>query len=433
MVGSPLVIAEKARARLQSVLTSLRDGRPEDVQRQAGLNHLPPESDVVITPCEVNELHGTGTLLLRIFPDWSSIVSLRTSNFYNGEQAFGAAQLCLPLAQASGPEISSWLKWYLGRTSVRRIVSLPYLPADVLVTLALKRMFDAPLCTYIMDDKNVCAEGISDSLMQELLANSELRLVISPEMQEAYGKKYGMKFWQLPPLVPQELIRTAPVQLPADADPRRGVLLGNIWGQRWLEMLRKSFRDTGYQVDWYCNDKNPGSLLFTRAELKADGITLRDPIQEPELPATLSRYAYAVVPSDTLDGQSPPAVQAIAELSLPSRIPTIVTTSHLPILVLGHPNTSAARFVERFQLGAIVPYEAAAVRRALENLLQSESQSQIRKRAAAVSASFSAAGSADWIWRSLERGEACDLTYENLMPSSNGRGPNGAGGTLPYR
>ncbi len=34
MVGSPLVIAQKARARLQAVLTSLQDGRAEDVQGQ---------------------------------------------------------------------------------------------------------------------------------------------------------------------------------------------------------------------------------------------------------------------------------------------------------------------------------------------------------------------------------------------------------------
>ncbi len=384
------------------------------------LNYLPSPADVVITPCEVNELHGTGTLLLRMFPDSSSIISLRTSNFYNGTQAFGAAQLCLPLAQASGPEISSWLKWYLAGTSVRRIVTFPYMPADVIVAITVKEMFNVPLCTYVMDDKNVCAEGISDSLMEVLLAKSDLRLVISPEMRSAYEKKYRMKFWLVPPLVPEELIRTNPVQLPEGVDSGRGVLLGNIWGQRWLELLRGTFRGSGYQVDWYCNDKNPSSLIFDRDELEADGIRLRDPIQEPDLPAILSGYAYAVVPSDTLDGQSPSAVRAIAELSLPSRIPTIVATSHLPVLVLGHPTTAAARFVDRFQLGVVVPYDRQAVQAALAGLLTSESQSRIRKRAAALSANFSAASSADWIWRSLEKGEACDLRYENLMPAING-------------
>jgi hypothetical protein len=150
--------------------------------------------------------------------------------------------------------------------------------------------------------------------------------------------------------------------------------------------------------------------------MEEDGIRLLDPVAEADLPAILSKYSYAVVPSDTLDGQSPPSVQAIAELSLPSRIPTILATSHLPILVLGNARTSAGRFVERFQIGAVAAYEADAVRTALDRLLKPESQARIRNRAAALSGSFSAEGAADWIWSSLKAGEACDPTYEELIP-----------------
>jgi hypothetical protein len=189
-------------------------------------------------------------------------------------------------------------------------------------------------------------------------------------------------------------------------------------GQRWLDLLRNTFRDSGYQIDWYCNQKSPRALSFDRADLEKDGIRLLEPIPESDLPAILSQYSYAIVPSDTLDGKSPPSVQAIAELSLPSRIPFMLATAHLPILVLGHPETSAARFVERFKFGAVIPYDADAVRIALERLSEPEIQSGIRHRAAALSASFSARGSADWIWRSLQAGEACDLIYEKLMPSS---------------
>ncbi|MGH7916277.1 MAG: hypothetical protein ACREQE_02320 [Candidatus Binataceae bacterium] len=210
---------------------------------------------MVITPCEVNELHGTGALLLRMFPDSSSIISLRTSNFYDGEQTFGAARLSLPLAQASRPR------------------------------------------------NHLVAEMVPDR-------------------------------------------------------------------------------------------------------------HLRAPIPEAQLPEVLSQYPYAVVPSDTLDGQSPPSVRAIAELSLPSRIPTMVATSHLPILVIGHPRTRAARFVERFDLGAVVPYEREAVRAALGRLMTAERQSQIRRRAANVSESFSARDSSDWIWRSPQAGQPCGLRYE---------------------
>jgi hypothetical protein len=412
MVGDPLVIAEKARARLRSVVTSLREGRR--MKEKAIL--LPSSADVVVTPCEVNELHGTGTLLFRIFSDSSSIVSLRSSNFYDVPQVFGAANFCLPLARVSRAEIAAWVKWWLAGTSVRRVICFPYLPADPIVALAVREAFNVPLCTYIMDDKNVCAEGISDSLMQELLSKSRLRLVISPEMRLAYTKKYGMKFWLLPPLVPEQMIRRNPVHSSNGNNLRRGVLLGNIWGQRWLDALRAAIRTSGYQVDWYCNHKNPRSLVFDRAEMEQDGIRLLDPVAEADLPAILSKYSYAVVPSDTLDGQSPPSVQAIAELSLPSRIPTILATSHLPILVLGNARTSAGRFVERFQIGAVAAYEADAVRTALDRLLKPESQARIRNRAAALSDSFSAEGSADWIWSSLKAGEACDPTYEELIP-----------------
>ncbi len=224
MVGSPLIIAEQARARLQSVLTSMKEGRGADFNQQSKLR-LPSPADLIITPCEVNEQHGTGTLLLRIFPDSRSIISLRTSNFYDGRQNFGAAQLCLPLAQAARPEITSWLKWYLTGATIRRIVCLPYLPADVSVALTAKAMFDVPLCTYIMDDKNVCVDGISDGLMIELLEKSDLRLVIGPEMREVYEKKYQMKFWVMPPLVADEIIRRVPVPTPDGVDHRRGVLL----------------------------------------------------------------------------------------------------------------------------------------------------------------------------------------------------------------
>src|SRR5260370_27033744 len=126
MVGSPLLIAEKARTRLQSVIASFREGRP------ANLNviRLPNPADVVVTPCEVNELHGTGTLLLRIFKDSSSVVSLRTSNFYDLPQTFGAANVCMPLAQAPRCDALSCVKWRLSTTSALRIVCLPYPRAD---------------------------------------------------------------------------------------------------------------------------------------------------------------------------------------------------------------------------------------------------------------------------------------------------------------
>ncbi len=419
MVGSPLLIAEKARARLRSAVNALRDGLPANFNTL----RLPSPADVIVTPCEVVDLHGTGILISRIFRDSSSIVSLRTSNFYDVPQTFGAANFCLPLAQVSRRDVNSWVKWWLSNTTVRRVICLPYLPADPLVAISVKEMFAAPLCTYIMDDKNVCADGISDSLLEELLAKSSLRLVISPEMRAAYEKKYRMKFWLVPPLVSEELVTRTPLSAPEGVDSRHGVLIGNVWGQRWLDLLRSTFRGSGYKIDWYCNQKNPRALVFERSELERDGIRLLDPVSDTSLPPILAKYAYAIMPSDTLDGQSPEAVQAIAELSLPSRIPFVTATSHLPTLVLGSPRSAAARFVARFGLGEVVPYETDAVRAALDRLLKPEAVSLIRRRSAEISGSFSAQDGAEWIWRSLAGGRACDLRYERLMPPADDEHP----------
>jgi hypothetical protein len=417
MIGSPLVIAEQARARMNAVLDKLKQGKDIGTSGLIKMRRTLQEADIVITSCEVGPAHGTGTLLLRLFPDSSEIISLRTSNFYDGTQEFGGAQHCLPLTQSSGPEIASWVKWCVAGTRVRRIMVLPYLPPDPLVALATQEITGAPLCTYVMDDKNVCAEGIEDGAMLRLLEQSRLRLVISPEMRDRYAAKYGLDFYVVPPLVPETLLRREPVFPPSGTNPRHGVLLGNVWGQRWLDMLRGCLRGSGYSVDWHCNQKKPAGLSFERSELAKDGIIFHEPVAEAGLPALLARYPFALVPTDALDGFSPPSVRAIAELSLPSRIPTMICMAHLPVLVVGSPATCAARFIGRFGLGDVVPYEQASITDALARLNQPAAQSTIRRRAAALAGRLSTEGSAEWIWQSLAMGRARDRRYEDLMPA----------------
>jgi len=421
MIGSPLLIAEKARARMQAILSGEVDAA--DSIEEVDLSSLPDSTDLLITAVEVNPLHGTGTLLLRMFPDQKSIISLRSENFYDGVTDFGCVKLRLPLAQATRPAISAWLKSSLVDVNVRRILCVPYTPAEANVALAAHDLFAAPLVVYVMDDKNVCADGITDNLMRELLSTSKLRLVIGPEMRDVYEEKYGMPFWVMPPVVADHIIKREAAPPAPGIDPRRGVLLGNIWGQRWLDMLRQIFRGSGVTIDWYCNQINPPGLEYDRDELAADGIVQRNPIGEDDLPKVLGDYAFAVVPTDTLDGLSPPSVRAIAELSLPSRMVTMMATSHLPMLVIGSPATSAAGFVERFDLGAIAPYGRAEVLASIEALTTPDRQADIRARAARLSGHFTAAGAGDWIWRSLRAGQPITSVYEDLMPrhSANAR------------
>jgi hypothetical protein len=421
MIGSPLLIAEKARGRLQAILSGQVDAAEsiEDID----LSSLPDSTDLVITACEVNSLHGTGTLLLRIFPDQKSIISLRSEDFYDGVQDFGCVKLRLPLAKAARPVIAAWLKSSLVGVNVRRIICVPYTPAEATLALAAQDVLGVPLGVYIMDDKNVCADGISDDLMRELLDRARLRLVIGPEMRDVYEAKYGMPFWVMPPVVADHIVKRGATPLPPGIDLRRGVLLGNIWGQRWLDMLRRIFRGTGVTIDWYCNQLNPPGLEYDRDELAADGIVQRDPIAEDDLPKALGEYAFAVVPTDTLDGLSPPSVRAIAELSLPSRMVTMMATSHLPMLVIGSPATCAAGFVQRFGLGNVAPYDRAAVLASVENLINPDRHSDIRSRAAQLSEQFTAAEASDWIWRSLDAGQPITSKYEDLMPRRGANTP----------
>jgi FkbM family methyltransferase len=337
-----------------------------------------------------------------------------------GREEFGAARFCLPRTGLSRFEIYKQVMEWLKGANIRRVFCSPYLLEDVITAMAVKDLFGAPLCTYIMDDQNVCSSGIPDVLMKELVAKSDLRLTISPEMRIAYEKKYRQKFWLLPPLVPADLIPVKSSNTFSKGAGARGVLVGNIWGQRWLDLLRESFRNSGHRIDWFCNQKSPAFLKFDRTELENDGITMRDPLPECLLASILPQYAYAVVPSGPLDDHNSPGLQAIAELSLPSKIPFLFAIGNLPILVLGHPQTAAARCVDRLQIGAVAPYKVEAVREAVAELLTAHTQQAIRRRAAAAAKTFSAAGAAEWVWQSLENRVPVDLRFEKLMPVRKG-------------
>ncbi|MFM7353118.1 MAG: hypothetical protein ACKO1G_08720, partial [Microcystis aeruginosa] len=61
--------------------------------------------DIIVSSNEINEQHGVGVLLKRIFPDTSGIVSLRTTNLYGGDQDFGVQNFCLDVCGCSYGEI----------------------------------------------------------------------------------------------------------------------------------------------------------------------------------------------------------------------------------------------------------------------------------------------------------------------------------------
>lgn len=371
-------------------------------------------ADAVITPNEVNEKHGTGVILRRFFPDSSNILSIRSQSHYGSEQIFGAARIQIAHAGLSKEQSLDRMRYCLNGSTVRRILSVPYNSDDLVSAIALKTMFNVPLCTYLMDDNNIGSHGISDELMREALEKSQLRLAISPEFRDAYEAKYGGRIYLLPPLVNGSLLQTTPA-VPENDYLRNftGVLLGNVWSQQWLERLRATVKAAGIHLHWYGNTK-ASWLKYTPEQLEQDGITNCGFIPEDELIRRLKTYPYAIIPSGSLDEQDDRP--EIARLSQPSRMPYLMAVANIPMVVLGSPETAAARFVKRFQVGNVSPYEGPSLRQAVESICQVEEQWFFRRNAAEKGAFFSLDDPGKWIWDSLAKGEPVDQKFEHLMP-----------------
>ncbi len=410
--------AAGARARLKELQGSqlvLPEDPPSEQLRTLVTRNLQAlrGASAVITGNEVNERHGTGVLVRRLFSGCSNLFSVRSRDDYGGEHDFGDESVLIAHRDLSRYQVFFNVIQGLRGTTCGRITCIPYYASDVLTAIALKDLFGVPLCTYIMDDHNVYSDGISDELMTELLHKSDLRLAISTQMRDAYERKYGLKFWILPPIVQPELIRTEPESPePKVLQAKTGILIGNVWGEHWLEKLRRTVRASGLKIDWYAS--LPSWRDLSAAELERDGIKLCGFLPEAELVPRLKQYAFAVLPSGTLDASDDK--QAIARLSLPTRVPFLMATAGLPVVVLGSPETAAADFVTRFGIGAVTGYDPTGFRKAVESLSTPESQRQIRERAAKAAPAFAATGVGEWLWESLKRGEPWDERFESLLP-----------------
>jgi FkbM family methyltransferase len=411
-----------------------RKPRPEQ-----GVEPLPPESigqaDAIVTVNEVTDRHGTGVILDRIFGASPNILSIRSTNLY-GEHKLGAAQLRFGQEGLTRAESFHRVLYALNGATVQRVLCVPYQPDELITSIVLKELFGAPLCVFVMDDNNIFSRGIPDDLMREALEKASLRLAISPELRNAYEQKYNLKFWLVPPVVGANAVRRAP-QIPAGKlqQDRVGVLVGSLWSRVWLEKLRRTVKDAGLQVHWYGNSKAWASKVSAR-ELLGDGIVDGGFLPEAELTEKLKEYPYAIVPSGTLDEQDDRP--EIARLSLPTRLPYLVAAANIPMIALGNPNTAAARFLARFQVGKTVPYDGAKLRQAVEEICQPAEQSDLRGNAAGLAPLFSAEGLDSWIWKALAEGEPGDerfeqafyRTWNDIVPYLDAPSPKDLGGDL---
>jgi FkbM family methyltransferase len=366
------------------------------------------DADVIITTNEVTDRHGTGVILNRIFAGSRNLLLIRSTNLYQVHSLKGR-RLCFSHEGLSRAQSFEQVLHALNGSTVKRVLCVPFLPDELITAIALKELFGVPLCTYLMDDNNIYARGIPDELMREALSKSSLRLAISPEMRDQYEKKYSLKFWVLPPVVGNESRPPSDTNYAEYPQTNDGVLVGSLWSRRWLERLRQTNREAGMRLDWYGNTQAPW-LKLNPGELQNDGIIDCGFLPEPELRERMRQYAYAVIPTGTLEeGDDRPE---IAQLSLPTRMPFLLAACRMPMIVLGSAQTAAARFVERFGVGTVSPYEPARLRQAIETITQPAEQARLRQQAARYAPMFFADGLARWIWQSVERGEPCDERFE---------------------
>lgn len=421
---------------------------------QEGGSKYPACERVVIAPCEINARHGTGLLIQYLIADLGQVATVNSMRCYNDDRAHSRVHHYLPSHKMSRHQIYDQVYEWFGAAPPKQAYVVPYFESDLLVSMALRDLFHTKIALHIMDDNCLFGSEIAADVAEEAISKSDVLLVISPEMRQAYEQRFGRKAWILPPIVPQNLIpgqlvlpqfpaanaATAAASQPSvkrqwwrqitnvfrrqesvtanATELPRGILIGNIWDRAWLEQLRKTIRDSGLQVDWYSNNPEAVWLKDSVKDLAADGIHLHDSLWGQALVDELRKRPFALMPSGQLTGEG--SRESIARLSLPSRIPFVVSTAHLPVIALGSPETAAAKFVQRFELGVSIDYDGVALRQAVQTLLQPQQQQEIRQRAQKLSQTFSAEGLENWLWQSVEKQQPADSRFEDLFPPKPG-------------
>ncbi len=370
--------------------------------------------DVVITTNEINDRHGTGVIVQRILQGRRNIFSLRFRNDW-GDPQFGDWNLCLRQSGSAPwetirPEAFRNILRLFGGHKVRNVLCVPFLVDEPMAAIALHEVFGARLCAYVMDDQNVAANVIPDVLMREFLQRCSLRLATHPELRAAYEKKYGLPFFLLPAVAPDNLIARQPTQ-PVTVGTR-GAMLGSFWDQSWFDRLCAALEPTGYSITWFGNHRSP-FVKFPQEQLSRARITPRGIVSEERLAAELPEYPFVIVPTGTFD----PAEKnlSIASLSLPGRIPLATAVSQTPILVVGSASTCGSRFVKHFGIGETAPYDSRKLKDAMDRLGSAKNQVEMRNNAARIAPAFSDKGVVEWLQQSMELGRAADNRFEDAF------------------
>jgi hypothetical protein len=371
--------------------------------------------DVVISHGEINDQHGTGPLVKRIFRERRGIFSIRFRDDW-GIHQFGDWHVKLPLRDRTRAECFGEVLRVLRGRKVRSVTCVPFVAGEILTSIAIKEAFEAKLCLWIMDDQNVAVNAIPDALMRECLEKCSLRLTTHPELRAAYQEKYGLPTYILPAVVPERLVSTNPSEPAYGEKARRGALLGSFWDQSWFNRLCSVLEPCKYSIDWYGQNRSPW-MKFPPKDLDRAGIRPFGIVPEDQLAVELRKYPFVIAPVGALDEKE--RHSAVARLSLPGRILFAAAVANTPVLVVGSDLTCGAHFVKHFGIGVVAPYDAPAVAAAMDYLSAPQVQKEVRRNAAALAPTLSDRGIVGWLAESLERGEPADSRFEDVFSGYN--------------
>jgi hypothetical protein len=373
------------------------------------------DATLCVTRVEINNRTG-GVILAQILAGEPALAVIYSLQLFGGDCA-GDISLHFRQRTDDSAEAAASIAPVLEGHEISRILCVPQTTGDVLSAMAAAELTGATLATYVMDDFNVFNDGISDAGMRRLIEGSATCFAISPLLCEVYEQKFGEPFWLLPPVNESRLFAPPDLEPPANREPR-GVIIGNVWSRDVLADLRSTIRQSGLHVDWYGNAGRP-FLDPDAADLVADGIALHPNLAHESLVPKLRRCDYAIMPSHVLSEGY--AHDFLYRASLPSRLVYLLTTAHLPVVVLGGPDTTAAQFITGFGLGALSSYDPEPFAEAVRRVTSAPERDAIRTRAAELAPSFAAEPVADWIWRSAAAGRPVDDRYERLFAGAVSR------------
>jgi hypothetical protein len=428
MLETTLARNRSLRQELLELIQREAEGPPRDLDGQFGVvtqTDAPASSgtpvDVVISVCEINDQHGTGPLVKRVFKGRPGIFSIRSRDDW-GVHDFGDWHVKISLEGSARKDQFRAILRVLGGRNIRSVTCVPFHTNEILLSIAIKEIFEAKLCVWIMDDNNLTAKGkaaaygIPDAVMEECLEKCSLRLFTHPELRDAYKQKYKLPGYILPAVVPAHLVAKELQQPDFDRSKRIGALLGSFWDQSWFDRLCSVLEPCDWQINWYGQNRSPwvkfAAEALARAQIRPLGI-----IPEGLLATELRKYPFVLVPVGVLDDRE--TNKGVASLSLPGRILFAAATSHTPILVVGSEETCGARFVKHFGIGMVVPYEASAVSAAIDQLCDPDVQRTMRDRAAKIAPTLSDQGVVNWLAESIEKGAPADNRFENAFSGYN--------------